>query len=232
MKIIEINATTRKETGKAVAKQLRRDKMIPIVMYGGEPQSLTVGMIEAVKLYNARHENFLIKLKIDGKDEKDALLKEIQLDPVKNTVNHLDFLELIAGKTLTTKIPLTLEGTPIGIKMGGIIEHFLWEISIECLPKDIPESYSYDITGLDIGNSLHISDLPVQEGVKILDKDEQVILTIGLPTGVAEEAEEEEVAEGEEGAEAAEGEEKDAKKDNEKEEKGKAEEATDDKKKK
>ncbi len=206
MKVVEIEAESRKEIGKNKVKKLRKEDKIPVVIYGEGSIPLTIKASDALKLFTLRHDKFFIKLKIDRKDEKDALLKDIQLDPVKNIVSHLDFLELIKGKTITTKIPLVLKGDPEGVKMGGIIEHFLWEVTIECLPKDIPESFELDISELNIGDALHVSDLKAVEGVKMIDKEEQVIMMIGLPTGVGEEVEEEEAIEGEEG-EAVEGEE-------------------------
>lgn len=235
MKRIEINAMTRKEKGKNEVKKLRSDKKVPAVMYGNKPYSFSVSSVDALKLYQARHDNFIIKLKIDDKEEKEALLKDIQLHPVNNSVVHLDFLELIAGKTITTRIPIELTGTPEGIKMGGIVEHFLWDLHIECLPKDIPELITADIENLQIGDSLHIDDLEIGEGIRVLDKAEQVILTIGLPTGMTEEKEEEEgeelEGEGVEGAEegteegAEETGEKGKPKEKGKEEKGSKEEA-------
>ncbi len=217
MKVIEIEATTRTEIRKNKVKKLRKDNKVPVVIYGEGSMPLTIDSADALKIFKSRHDNFLIKLSIDGDKEKDALLKDIQLDPVKNVVSHLDFLELIKGKTITTKIPLNLEGTPEGVKLGGIIEHFLWEVTVECLPKDIPEIFKLDISDLNMGDSLHVKDLKIDEGIKMVDKPDQVILTIALPTGVAEEKEEEEIegeegeeVEGEEG-EAAEGEEGEAK---------------------
>ncbi|MBU1076146.1 MAG: 50S ribosomal protein L25 [Spirochaetes bacterium] len=202
MKKIEIKAYDRKEIGRNRIKKLRREDNVPAVMYGDKPLTLTVSGIDALKLYRARHENFIIKLTLNDKVEKEALLKDIQLDKVKNNVIHMDFLELIEGKTITTKIPVELEGTPEGIKLGGIVEHFMWDIHIECLPKDIPERITTVISEMQIGDSLHISDLEIGENIRVLDKPEQVILTIGLPTGMAEEVEAEGV-EGEEGEGAA-----------------------------
>lgn len=217
MKTVEINAFKRTETGKNKVNKLRNNSQIPATIYGTEPKSLTISANDAHKLYQLRHDNFLVKLNIDEKEQKDALLKNIQLNPVKNNVIHLDFLELVKGKSIVMKVPIELLGSPIGLKLGGITEHFLWEITIECLPKDIPEHITADISQLNIGDSIHISDLQIPSEVKILDKPEQVIVTIGLPTGMVEEKEEE-VVEGEEEA-TAEGEEKEGKTEKKSEEK-------------
>ncbi len=193
MEYLEIQAFTREEKGKNRVKKLRANNFIPAIIYGGEPKLIKLTLADVDRLYNMRHENFLVHLNIDKKERKDAFLKSIQYDPVTNKIIHIDFVELIEGKSITIKIPIELKGTPEGVKKGGVIEHFLWEVNIECLPKDIPEHIEADISHLEIGDSFHIQDLKVPEGIKILDKMDDVIVTIGLPAGVG--AEEEEVAE-------------------------------------
>ncbi|MBN1897874.1 MAG: 50S ribosomal protein L25 [Spirochaetes bacterium] len=203
MKYVDIEAITREEKGKNKIKKMRAQNYIPAVLYGGELKIIKLSYKEVEKLYNMRHDNFLIHINIDKKDKKDAFLKAIQYDPVTNKIIHIDLIELIAGKTVHIKIPIELTGSPEGVKMGGVVEHFMWELNIECLPKDIPELITTDITNLQIGDSIHVSDLQIREGIRVLDKPDQVILTIGLPAGVG--AEEEEAAEAAEG-EVAEGE--------------------------
>ncbi|RLI93422.1 MAG: 50S ribosomal protein L25 [Candidatus Altiarchaeales archaeon] len=201
MKYLEVNAYTREEKGKNKVKKLRAQNFIPAILYGGEPKLIKLTIADVDRLYNMRHENFLVHLNIDEKEKKDAFLKSIQYDPITNKIIHLDFVELIEGKTISIKIPLELKGTPEGVKKGGIVEHFIWDISIECLPRNIPEHIEADISHLEIGDSLHIQDLKVPEGIKILDRPDQVILTIGLPAGVG--AEEEVAAEEAEAVEEA-----------------------------
>ena len=116
-----------------------------------------------------------------------------------NKVLHLDLLELVKGKTLSLTVPLEITGTPVGIKMGGIMERFLWDIDIETIPSNIPEKIEVDVTDFEIGDSLHVRDLKVDEGVKITLPEDEVVLTIALPAKVEEVEEVEATAEGEEG---------------------------------
>jgi large subunit ribosomal protein L25 len=190
MKYVEIKAFLRDEKGKSKVKKIREKNYVPAVLYGGENTLIKLNFSDAEKIYNLRHENFLVHLILDGNIKKDAFVKDIQLDPVSNKVIHIDFIELIENKLISIAIPIELKGTSIGVKKGGIIEHFLWEVRVSCLPKDIPEHIEADISNLDIGDSLHIKDLKVPEGVKVIDNPENVILVVGLPTGLREAVEE------------------------------------------
>ncbi len=202
MKILELNSVKREEKGKNRVKKLRDKNLIPAVIYGGEKERLlAVKLSDADRLYNMRHENFLIKLKIEGDAEVDAIIKNIQLHPVTNKVLHLDFLELVKGKTLTLTVPLEIVGTPAGVKLGGILERFLWDIEIETIPSKIPEKIEVDVSEFQIGDSLHVRDLKVEEGVKITLPEDEVVLTVVAPSKAEEVTEE--AAEGEETAEAA-----------------------------
>ncbi len=207
MKFIDINVLTREETGKNRIKKMRKANFIPAILYGGEQKMIKLHTSDVDRIYNIRHENFLIHLTIDEKDKRDAFLKSIQYNPVTNKIIHLDLIELIKGKAVSIKIPIDIKGTPEGVKLGGVLEHFIWEVEVECLPKDIPDKIEIDVSNLKIGDSLHIRDLAVPENVKIVDDPEKAILTIGLPAGVGEEEEAAE-AEAAEGKEKAEGEEK------------------------
>ncbi|MDD5065588.1 MAG: 50S ribosomal protein L25 [bacterium] len=187
MKIVEIKAHKRDKIGKNKVDKLRQSTKVPAILYGKESIPLVVEDPEAKKLYSLRHENFLVKLMIDDMQAKEALLKDIQLNPVKNNVIHLDFLELVQDRPIKVKVPVELDGTPVGLKQGGITQHFLWDLTVKCLPKDIPEHIKVDISSLDIGDSIHVKDIKVDSKVKVCDKSSQVVITIGLPTGVIEE---------------------------------------------
>jgi len=182
MKEIEIKTFFRDEVGKNKVKKLREKKMVPSVLYGGEIKLVKLSLADVERLYSLRHENFIIKMNIDGKEQKRAILKDWQFDPVTGKVIHIDFLELIEGKTITISIPIELEGTPEGVKKGGILEHHLWNVNVECLPDNIPDHIKIDISKLDIGDSIHIKDLKVPENVKIVDSPEDVVLTIVAPS--------------------------------------------------
>ncbi|MCD6300242.1 MAG: 50S ribosomal protein L25, partial [Dehalococcoidales bacterium] len=134
-------------------------------------------------------EHSIITLNLNDKEKIDVIVKDYQIDPIRKSLIHLDFLEIESGKELRTEIPIKIVGESKGVKKGGILEEFLREIEVECLPKDLPEYIELDISDLDLGDSFHVSDLKVKEGIKILSSPDQVILTIGVPSKVAAAAE-------------------------------------------
>ena len=204
--ILEIES--REQRGKGAARRLRRQGLIPAVMYGHKGnKTVAVHYKEFQKLFEESGEHAIITLSLGEEEKIDVIVKDFQLDPVKRNIIHIDFLQIKAGQVLRTEIPVKVTGTSKGIKKGGILEEFVRDIEIECLPKDIPDSITVDITELDIGDNVHIKDLVVSDTIKILSNPEQVVLTIGMPSKieepVVEEAEEEEEAAPEEEEEAA-----------------------------
>jgi len=188
-----LNATLREERGKGPARRYRMQGFIPAIMYGYRgTKILAVKRADFESIFEEIGEHSIITLNVDDKEKVDVIVKDYQIDPVKKNLIHLDFLEIESGKELRTEIPIKIIGESKGIKKGGILEEFLREIEVECLPKDIPEYIELDISELDLGDSFHVSDLKVKEGVKILSSADQVILTIGVPSKVAAAAEEEE----------------------------------------
>ncbi len=202
MELNTLDINTRVKTGKEAAKKLKREGFIPAVMYGYKGNKiLSVKVAEFEGLFEEIGEHAIISLNIDGEEKTDVIVKDFQLDPVKKNIIHVDFLEIKRGKALRTEIPIKIVGTSAGIKKGGILEEFIRDIEVECLPKDIPNLIEIDITDLDIGDSFHIRDIKVDDNIKLISNPEQVVLTIGTPTKivepVVEEVEEEVVAEGE-----------------------------------
>ncbi len=196
MKNVVISAIERKQTGKGPSRRYRMQGYIPAVMYGYKGnKSIAIKRSEFESIFEDIGEHSIISLNFDDKDKVDVIVKDYQLDPVKKNLIHLDFLEVESGKVLRTEVPIRVIGDSKGIRKGGILEEFLKEIEIECLPKDIPEYIEIDITDLDLGDSFHVGDLKIKKEIKVLSNPEQVILTIGAPSKVtvteAEEAEEE-----------------------------------------
>lgn len=129
----------------------------------------------------------LIELEEDSGDKELALLKDIQIDSVKDNILHLDFVQVTRGQTLETKIPLELVGESIGVKsMGGILEFHQSEILVRCRPSQLPKGLELDISGLDLGDSLQIRDLPVIEGVEyVADPEGNVVTCVSSASGRA-----------------------------------------------
>jgi large subunit ribosomal protein L25 len=203
MKEVQLEVKVRKEKGKGYARRIRRQGIIPAVLYGEGESSLSLE-VEEKKFHEAlstEAENVIISLKVEeGKKSKSktVILKEAQHNPVSGNLLHADFQIISLKKELITRVPLVVKGESPGVKEGGILEHFLREVEIECLPSRIPANISIDISSFQIGDSLFVKDLRAPEGAKILDEPEKVILTIGAPTKVEEEVppEEEKVEEG------------------------------------
>lgn len=190
-----LHGEMREERGKGPAGRLRRAGRIPAVMYGH--QSTTALSVEAREFYKAFQtvsESQLVDLKV-GDASHQVLIKDYTEDIRTGNVLHIDFYEVEAGRKLRTHIAVELTGSPQGVRMGGVLEHSLYELEIECLPKDLPENLSIDISSLETGESVHVRDIPVPEGVKVLNNPDQTIASITLPRAAVEtEGEEEEGA--------------------------------------
>jgi len=193
MEFVELHAALREEKGKERNKKLRRKDMVPAVVYKKAEPS-TCLKIDRRYLLKALHteagENVIIRLYIDdAKDRKErtVVVKEVQRDPTKDTILHLDFQEISLTETLKVKVPIAAKGEPVGVKQeGGILQHLLWELDIECLPTNIPEKIEIDISNLKIGDAIHVGDIVPPEGVKILNESETVVFSVEHPKKVEE----------------------------------------------
>lgn len=206
MEKIYLEAKLRKETGKGTGRKMFRMGRLPAILYGGKeaplPIDLSLRDFEAL----STHKHSVINLKLDGR-EIAVLIKEVQYHPVTGRLLHVDFYRVQRGKKLTVSVPIALIGESPGVKRGGVLEHMLWEIEIECLPTDVPEKIEVDISSLDIGDVLHVRDLTVGKGRKIVTEPDKTVISIVPPTVIREEkppVEEEKVEKKEEGEESEE----------------------------
>ncbi|MCK5392548.1 MAG: 50S ribosomal protein L25 [Deltaproteobacteria bacterium] len=207
-----LNVLKRKRMGKSGAREIRKEGNIPAVLYGKgtETLSLVINPSELKEaLSTAAGENTLLEIRVkDGEEDikKLSLLREIQYDFLTSKPIHLDFQALDMNQKITVSVPVQIEGKSIGVKEGGILEEILREISVECLPTDIPNSFIVDVSELEVGHSIHVNVLEIKEGISILHEQEDTILTVLAPKVEVVEIEE---VEGEEGVEGAEGAEED-----------------------
>ncbi len=199
MKVVEVEATRREKTGKQVAKKLRREGLLPAVIYGGGRPEATHIAIPAKEVKRLKHHHGLIKLKL-GDEERMCILKDIQYNWLGDVPIHVDFHEVTFGETIEVTVELEFEGTPVGVtEEGGVLEILKREITIETLPREIPEKIVVDISNLHVGDALHVGDIPLPEGAKLVDSPEETVVVVAEPAeGVGEEAAEEEATEGEE----------------------------------
>ena len=186
MEEIKIKVLSRAEKGTSKAKSLRRQNFVPAIVYGkGVNLPLKIDRKELKYLKQHRFsENVIINLEIAGGAASDfihVLLKDYQLNPLTEEVIHLDFVRVSMEDKVTVEVPVEIKGESKGVKAGGVLGHALWKIQVECLPKDMPASIPIDVSDLDIGDSIHISDLRVPEGVKILTDSKEVVVTIVAP---------------------------------------------------
>ncbi len=203
MKRIELPVQKREKTGKGGARSARREGLLPAVLYGESAESVAVAVDRHTlekSLHGAESENILVNLKFDDSGEEAlTLLRDTQHDPIRGSLNHVDFLRISIDKPITLTVPVAPLGTAKGVKEGGVFELVQREIDIECLPLDIPDHIEIDISDLAVGDTLHVSDIAADEKYTILSDPEDALATVTIPAVTA--TTDEELAEGEEGAE-------------------------------
>ncbi|MBI5051115.1 MAG: 50S ribosomal protein L25 [Nitrospirae bacterium] len=192
MEKILLKAEKRYETGKGAARTLRKQGLLPGVLYKKDSSTpIKLQRKEFVKLMSsgiAAHTLIAMEL-TDNKSDKTehlSLIKDYHVDPVRNELLHVDFIEISMEKKIKITIPVVIIKEPMGIKKGGIMQQIMREIQIECLPADIPDKIEVDASALDIGHSLHVRDIALREGLKILSDPQAVTVTVSAP--VVEEA--------------------------------------------
>ncbi|MCD6133193.1 MAG: 50S ribosomal protein L25 [Deltaproteobacteria bacterium] len=169
----------RRETGKGCAKRLRKKGVIPAVIYGWKKESrpLEVNEEEFTKFYKNSPRNAIYKLNIEG-EEIEAILKDVQRNPVTDKIIHLDFYQISPERMIQVDVPVELMGEAIGVKRGGILYQPRKYIRITAYPRNIPSSLQVDISSLDIGDTIHVMDLALPEGVKVKEKRNFTIVAI------------------------------------------------------
>lgn len=188
MEQLLLTAQTRQDVGKSKIKDLRQQGFIPVVLYhkGEQTRHLQVTHHDLIQLvHQHRIEGVVINLKVQGGKAEETVpcvIKEIQYHPVHDNILHVDFKQISLTEAIKVNIPIVAEGEPVGVKQeGGSLEHVMWEVEIECLPTALPESIKVDVSGLKMGDTLHVKDLPVPEGVAILEDPERMVLSVIAP---------------------------------------------------
>jgi large subunit ribosomal protein L25 len=196
MERISLAAEKREGRGKGLARNLRRQDMVPGVLYReGKAQSIKLSKSVITKIINTMSgEQVIVDLEFADGEKKIALLKDYQIDPVRGELLHTDFFEVSLTEAVRVSVHITPTGEAIGVKRdSGILQHNLREVEIECLPDKIPDRIEVDISHLEIGQSIHVSDLKFGEGIKLISDTEELVLAIIPPVveEVAAPAEEE-----------------------------------------
>ncbi len=191
MDFVDLRVSLREEKGKETNKKLREKGTVPAVVYkkGEDTLSLKIGSKDLFRtLHTEAGENVIARLHIDGakkSKERMVIVKEVQRDPIKDYLLHVDFQEISLTETLKVKVPIAGKGEAIGVKQDeGVLQHVMWEAEVECLPTNIPEKIEVDVTNIKIGESLTVKDVIAPEGVKILDDPEAVVFSVEHPKKV------------------------------------------------
>lgn len=197
----KLKVKLRDRTGKEYVKKLRKDGVLPAVLYGPHLKKslpLEVDMKELRSFLSQSDKAKIITLEItDQKTDKqhDVIIKDSQWDLIKGDLQHLDFYAVTRGETVTTTVPISFVGKSQGEKIGGIVEHLVRELDLECLPKDLPSVIEVDVTPLGLGDSLSVGDVKVPSGIKVLTHPQEVVVSVVLPAKEEVKVEEKEAVE-------------------------------------
>jgi len=183
----DLTVAVREQVGKGAARSMRRAGKIPAVLYGqGECLLLTVNPEELVKILKSHAgSTALISLTVNGaqsKQDRTALLRDYQIDPVTGAVLHADLFEISMSKPIRVKVPIkVIGGIPAGVKEGGVLHHNMRDVHVECLPAALPDHIEVDASALTIGSGIHVKEIGAREGVRFLDDADQMVVSVAAP---------------------------------------------------
>ena len=198
----ELNAQARTLQGSGASRRLRRAGKVPGIIYGGDAAPQAIELDHNDLLLDMKKEAFhasILVISVDGKKQQ-ALLRDTQMHAYKPQILHVDFQRVSATEELHIMVPLHFinEDTAPGVKLsGGLVNHVLTEVDVQCLPKNLPEFIEVDVGALEVGESIHLSELKLPKGVKLTHEDDNSLVVGIVGKGGAEEGEEGEAAEGE-----------------------------------
>ncbi|GIK61780.1 MAG: 50S ribosomal protein L25 [Ignavibacteriota bacterium] len=173
-----LKASERNVFNKSGRRRFRREGSIPGVFYSKNIKPLHINVADkAINPLVFTSKTHLISLELEGHEEYECIIKDVQFDPVTDRVIHFDLLGLTKGEKIKLAIPVQLVGSPIGVKEGGIIQHVMYKVEVECLPRNIPEHIVIDISGLKLNDSIHIGDLKF-ENIEFTDPKESLVVQV------------------------------------------------------
>ena len=178
MEKTKLKASERKDFTKSRTKKIRREGIIPGVFYSKTNKPIHIDVVDkSINPLVFTSKTHLISLELEGHEEYECIIKDIQFHPVTDKVIHFDLLGLTKGEKIKLEIPVQLVGTSIGVKEGGVIQHVLHKVEVECLPRNIPEHIVVDISELKLGDSVHIGDLNYED-IEFVDTKESLIVQV------------------------------------------------------
>jgi large subunit ribosomal protein L25 len=168
---IIVNATTREDKGKGASRRLRREEMVPGIVYGGKssPESISINFHELTHLLDGEDAFTSVLDLVNGKNKESVVIKDLQRHPAKNIITHIDFLRVDAKHAIVTTTPIHFIGEEDNeaLRIGGMLNKFVVSIEISCLPKDLPHGIDVDVSGLEIGDHISLTGLTLPPGVVI-----------------------------------------------------------------
>jgi large subunit ribosomal protein L25 len=179
MSKVVLQAKSRQKQGSAESRRIRKNGRIPAVIYGRSVKALSIDLDagEFLKGTKGISESTIVKVEVEGKSY-DAFVKDTQRNIIDGNILHIDFYEVESGVALRAKVSLIFNGNPVGVREGGMLETPLHEIEIECLPKDLPERIEIDLSGLKANQSMHVRDIPLAAGVRLITNPDQVFALV------------------------------------------------------
>jgi large subunit ribosomal protein L25 len=178
METTKLKASERKDFTKSETRRIRNKGTIPGVFYSKNNKPIHISVDDkAINPLVFTSKTSLISLELDGHDEYECIIKDVQFHPVTDKVIHFDLLGLTKGEKIKLEIPVQLVGSPVGVKEGGVVQHIMHKIEVECLPRDIPEHLVVDISGLKLNDSIHIGDLKY-ENIEFTDPEDSLIVQV------------------------------------------------------
>jgi len=186
-KQVKLSATRRTGTGRAAVRKIKAQGAVPAIIYGGKTKAEPLQVPKrdiSLMLSHASGENILVELEIDGdKTGRLALVQEVQHSPVGGDILHVDFHAVSIDQMIEADVPLEPTGTPEGVKtFGGLLEQSLRSLEIECLPKDLPDLITVDVSHLNIGDAIHVKEIQLPEGVKTRISPDLTVFSVVAPT--------------------------------------------------
>ncbi|MHB1687101.1 MAG: 50S ribosomal protein L25 [Ignavibacteriaceae bacterium] len=195
MEKVVLKANLRNSISKASRSSIRKNGRVPGIFYSKHDQPVAIDVTEkSIKPLVFTSETHLISLEVEGHENHECVIKDIQFDPVTDRVVHFDLLGLTVGEKFQLEVPIQYHGSAVGVKEGGVLQQFMHKLEIECLPKDIPQRLDINIQDLKLGDAIHVGDLKF-ENITILNLEESVVVAVTHPKVEKEATPEELVAE-------------------------------------
>ncbi len=189
MEQINLSAKIREKTGKGPARRLRVSGRVPAILYGASVKDSIILTLDNKELEKALHTaaggNVLVSLNLEGDKRRMVMFKEVMRHPLTSFIEHVDLFEVLMDHKVTVEVPVHVVGKAQGAALGGILQQEARKVKVECLPSNIPASLDVDVTALGIGQSLHVRDIELTEGVRVLADADMTVVSIVAPTAEA-----------------------------------------------